>query len=589
MIISLLYKLGVRTFCLGSGSRSAPLAYALQKHSSAKAILHYDERSLGFFALGVAKQTLTPVCVITTTGSAASNLLPSVMESYMNGTPLIVITCDRPFEDNDRGMNQTCNQQNLFGEFVAKSITLPATPHSFDTRAITSAISHLYAKAKNDSLPVHINIPFREPLLAIEEEIKKTYPPQTEYLPTYSLPSPISLEYVSDILSSYEKGLIIVGGLTTSKDLEEILTLSEKTSFPILADPLSGIREFGPSPTQITHYNQIIHHAGHLDNLKPDVILFLGEQMVSKRVLVWAKSLKKTRQLLVTGKKRRIDPTLEMDTCIETDPASFAKALHEVLPAKKPTSYLSLWKSFSLTVMESVEEFFADQDQIYEPQCITNMLTLEKSSSFSLFIGNSLPIRYADSLYFPKKISKKMYGNRGVSGIDGNISTALGICEAEGAPVVAVVGDCTFLHDATAIHLMKARNIPLIIIVINNNGGGIFHFLPYSNEKNLVDTLISPPTTLDIGAIATSFGIPYWKAEAAQDYTKMLDHLLEEGSHGIIEIPSSKEDNLQVHQELEHHLKKQINKHIKKERGSYFTLPKRKPTTNPKSYASTDF
>ena len=589
MLISLLYKLGVRTFCLGSGSRSAPLAYALQNHAAANTIVHYDERSLGFFALGVAKQTDTPVCVITTTASAAANLHPAVMEAFMGNTPLIVITCDRPFEDNDRGMNQTCNQQNIFGEFVAKNVSLPAAPHSFDIKAITSAISYLYAKTKDHSLPVHINIPFREPLLAIDEEGKKDFPPQTKYLPTHSIPSPLSVEFISDTLASNEKGLIVVGGLSSSKDLEEIVSLSEKTSFPILADPLSGLREFGSSPTLISHYNQVIHHAGHLDSLKPEVILFLGEQIVSKRVLVWAKSLKKTRQILISSKKRRIDPTLEIDTCIEMNPTTFAKSLHPTIPQKSPSSYLSLWKSYSLTAMQSVEDFFTDQDQIYEPQCITSLLALEKGPSFSLFIGNSLPIRYADSLYFPKKIRRKMYGNRGVSGIDGNLSTALGICEAEGGPVVAIVGDCTFLHDACALHLMKARNIPLILVVINNNGGGIFHFLPYSKEQNLVDTFVSPPTSLDIGAIVTSFGIAYWKAEAAADYTKMLDHFLEEGSHGVIEIPSSNEENLAIHQKLEQHLKKQMDKTTKKERGSYFTLPKRKSLKNPKSFVSTVF
>ncbi|MCH9616728.1 MAG: 2-succinyl-5-enolpyruvyl-6-hydroxy-3-cyclohexene-1-carboxylate synthase [Chlamydiia bacterium] len=587
LLISNLTGLGVFTFCIGSGSRSSPLALALKKNSLAETILYYDERSLGFYALGAAKYKGSPVCLITTSGSAVSNLLPAVMEAFMGNTPLIIITCDRPFEDSDRGMNQTCNQENIFGNYVAASKTLPPPPHSFNINAISSAISYIFAKAKYSQSPVHLNVPFREPLIDDTASEKIPFKMTTKYLPTHTMASEQSVEAMVDILSSNEKGLIIAGGGLDKKGLEDIILLGEKTSYPILADPLSGLRENGNSSVIITHYNQIIHHTKKMDSLNPDVIIFVGGHIISKSILVWAKSLKRTHQIIVIDKDRHIDPTLQIDTCIKASPGLFAKAICARIKRKEPSLYLSLWQSFSLTASKGIDDFFDRQDKIFEPGAIINLLPLLEDSPFSLFIGNSLPIRYADNFLFPKKISRRIYGNRGVSGIDGNISTALGICESAKTPLVAVVGDATFLHDIGALHMMRSRNIPLIIIVINNNGGGIFHFLPYSNNKDFLDTHISPPTQLDTGNIATAFNIPFWRAEKSSDYTKMVQHLLSENTGGIIEIPSCKEENLQIHQELEKYLGKQMDKSIKKERNSYFSFPKRKKIEST-SFASMD-
>lgn len=578
LLIANLTNLGVLTFCIGSGSRSSPLALALKKNALAETILYYDERSLGFYALGAAKQKGSPVCLITTSGSAVSNLLPAVMEASMSNTPLIIITCDRPFEDSDRGMNQTCNQENIFGSYVTASKTFPAPPHAFNAKAITSAISFLFAKAKNSLLPVHINVPFREPLVDDAESEKIPLKMTTKYLPTQTLPSDDSIESIVDILSCSEKGVIIVGGDIDPKGIEDIILLGEKISFPILADPLSGLRENGNTSIIATHYNQIIHHTKKTNTLKPDVILFLGSPIISKNILLWAKTQKDSHQIMITGKQRHIDPTLEIDTCIMTPPGLFAKAVHTKIKRKEPSLYLSLWQSLSLTASKSIEDFFEQQDKIFEPQVLINLIPVLEETPFSLFIGNSLPIRYADNFLFPKKITRKIYGNRGVSGIDGNISTALGICESSKAPLVAVIGDATFLHDIGALHMMRSRNIPLILVVINNNGGGIFHFLPYSNNTSFINTHISPPTEIDTGNIAAAFNIPFWRAEASSDYTKMVQHLLSENTGGIIEIPSCKEDNLKIHQELEKYLGEQMDKSIQKERTSYFSFPKRKKT-----------
>ncbi len=587
LIISSLTHLGVTSFCIGSGSRSAPIAKALKENSVAQTFLHYDERSLGFFALGIAKASLKPTCIVTTSGSAVANLFPAVMEAYMDGVPLIILSCDRPFEDLDRGMNQTCKQEHFFGEYVSYYKNFPPLSHRFDPFVITSSLSYLVEICTRTKTPVHINIPFSEPLISLDKSSKEIYP-ITKYLPIEKTPSKESLYHVADTLLTYEKGVIIVGGNYSVESASLIFSLGEKIHYPILADPLSNIRELGSSPVSIEYYNQIIHHSKKLNLLKPDVILFIGGHIVSKNILLWTKSLKTTHQILVHSKDRHIDPTLNITTAITSEIKPFVQELIPLIAKKEPTLYLSLWKQSSLSVKESVTTFFEEKEKLYEPMSITTLLPLLEEKPFSLFFGNSLSIRYADNFLFPKKATSQFYGNRGVSGIDGNLSTALGICFKIQAPVVALVGDCTFLHDIGALTLMHQNKIPLIIVVINNNGGGIFDFLSYNQEKDFINTVISPPTNLDIGKIASCFNIPYWKAEFSNDYTKMISHLLEENRGGIIEIPSNREENLLLHQILDDYIQTNIEKPNFKEKLSLFSFQK-KPLPPKRSIAFTDF
>ena len=584
LIISDLINLNVENFCMGSGSRSAPFALAIKNHPLAKSLTHYDERSLGFFALGVAKAQRAPVCIITTSGSAVANLFPAVMEAYMDNVPLLIITCDRPFEDNDRGMNQTCNHDNIFGNYVEYTRSFPPTPHEFDRNAISSTLSYSASTLKTSKLPVHLNVPFSEPL--VEETKTLTFSHDiTQDLPAKTTLCDDSLDYVCDILSSTEKGLIIVGGHQNEDAAGSIITLSEKLGFPILADPLSNIREKGKLSNCITHFNQIIHHTSKTKTLNPDVILFFGGHIISKNIICWTKSLTDTHQILVTEKKRHFDLTLSINTRIQMDIDDFATSANRKIKRKTPSLFLATWKGHSLTVESSIEDFFEDSESLYEPMSITSLLPVLEDTPFPIFLGNSLPIRYCDNFLFPKKVINKIYSNRGVSGIDGNISTALGICKTLNTPLVTILGDATFLYDTGALSLMKNEQIPLIIVIINNNGGGIFNFLPYNNEKELINENIAPPTNLNIGHIASSFNIPFWKAETAGDYQKMIAHLLSESSGGIIEITSNKEENLKIHETLNEHIKSALSKNLKKERFSYFSLQKK---TKSHSFASTD-
>ncbi len=585
LIISDLVNEGITTFCIGSGSRSSSLAFALKNNPCVETILYHDERSAAFFSLGLAKANLKPVCIITTSGSAVANLAPCVMEAYMDNIPLIIITADRPFEDLDRGENQTCYQENYFGKYVGYFKNISAPPHSFNSCFISSILSYSINCCKKNKLPVHLNISFNEPLITEDIANKFTHR-RTKNLPTKQTLCEESLNYIIDILSAKEKGVIIVGGNFNKNGATAIIELAEKLEFIIFADPLSGLREKGDIPLLIPYYNEIIHHTKDLDPLKPEVIIFLGGHIVSKNILLWAQSLKNCHQILVNDKTRHIDPTFNISTLVNMDYIDFSILVKEKIKKKVINPFTSIWKHYSLNIKNSITCFFDEKEELYEPMTIINLLPIFDENPWPLFLGNSLSIRYADNFLFPKKGSGNIYGNRGVSGIDGNLSTAIGICKGLNSPLLAVVGDMTFFHDVGALSLFNSLKVPLIIVVINNNGGGIFNFLPYANKSEFISSYISKSPNESIGNIAISYNIPFWKASSNNEYIKMIKHLLEEKTGGIIEVTTNKEQNVELHKQLDTYIQNDIKNYLTKEKTSYFHLKNKQ--TKITSYAFQD-
>lgn len=586
-IVDQLMNLGVTDFCIGSGSRSTPFADALRNRPSASTHVSYEERSLGFFALGIAKASNTPVVVITTTGSALANTFPAVMEAYHSNTTLIVISCDRPFENRARGLNQTCDQENFFQKYCCYHINIPSTLHNYSKASISSYLNYGVNTAKTNSLPIHLNVSFDEPLIDASERSEKPAQPTSIYHSCTSTLDHSSVDFFTDLFSSKEKGIIIAGEIADKDASIEIIRLAEKLGYPILADPLSGLRELGRCSICITHYNGLIQHGKCLEDLQPEVVIFLGKNFVSKNIFLWAQSLQTAHQVLVNSFSSHFDPTLSISTFVKMQETIFCKQLNEHLQKRAPNDYFSLWKQYSLTMDQQIETFFDAQETLYEPIAVSSLTNLITKNVCNLFLGNSLSIRYGDNFFFPKQPTGKIYGNRGVSGIDGNISTALGITAKTNAPLVCVIGDKTFAYDVNALSIMANKKIPLILVVLNNECGSIFDFLPYSKDRDLVENFVSPNESIDIGKIATSYGISFWKTSEVSDYEKMVEHLMLEGNGGIIEVQSSRKSNLAFHESLQKMLSKTTFTTTHKEKNSFFSLKKKAPSQ--KLYVSTDF
>ena len=457
-IIDQLICQGVEHFCIAPGSRSSPLALAVAKHEKAKTTVHFDERGLGFFALGIGKATKKPAAIITTSGTAIANLYPAILEASHSMTPLIILTADRPQELRFCGANQTIDQVKIFANAVREQTDL--SPHLDEkaTRSITA--NFVFYSLKNPPGPVHMNIPFREPL-HIEDPVSRGIPTLHVY-PQLSAPP---------FHTKAKKGIILLGPNVDSKP---VLALAKRIQWPIFIDLLARTSLIDE---QIFSYDTISKAP------KPDLILHFGERLISKKVLEFAKGVD---LIHVSPYPHLQDPNRALSTRIQSDIEPFCNTFS----ADRNPSWLKTWKALDIT-----------------PK------TLDLPQNRPIFFGNSLPIREADRLFFPKK-APLLFANRGVSGIDGNIATMAGIAEGLNTSITGYIGDQTALHDLNSLPLIKKHQ--LLIVISNNFGGKIFEHLPIKNSPYL-EKFFTAPHDWSFKKAAEMFAIPYKKMKSLQN------------------------------------------------------------------------
>lgn len=575
LIISELVKSSVRHFLIAPGSRSTPLALAASENPLAKTTVHFDERGLAFLGIGIAKATQNPVCLICTSGTAVANFYPAIIEASMSFTPLIILCADRPTELRDVGSNQAIDQVKAFGSYLRWEIDLPCSdphlPDDFVARSIDQAVF----RAKNSpSGPVLINIMIREPLtlpgkrkLSSNEEFPL---PQTNYYFSEKQLKEEDLITIAKDLSKYEKGVIVIGNLPPTLNLEPIYSIAMKLQWPIFADSLSGVRSMGRDSSLIPFYNHLLQATYSSGKMLPEAVLYLGGHIVSKILLKWLKTLMPKKFYHVANFPNRHDPNHQVSDRIESDPILFCQNIGLFLKGRSPSIWLSIWKEYSLHIEEVLSDFFEESFQLSEPQSVFSLLKTPLDS-FSFFFSNSLPIRYADTFFFPKEPSGLVFGNRGVSGIDGIIASSIGVAYGLNRPLFAFIGDLAFLHDLNSLALAKQLSLPITFIVLNNSGGGIFHFLPIAENKKFLDSFVATKHTLMMEGFAKAFDIPYIKPKSLDEYQTHLSATLDNPLLQIIEIETNAEENYLFHQQIEQYVRKRLLKG-KKDRNLYLTL-----------------
>lgn len=469
-IIDQLIQQGVEHFCIAPGSRSTPLVNAIANHPKAKTHVHFDERGLAFYALGIAKATQKPAALITTSGTAVGNLLPAIMEAHHSCTPLLILTADRPQELKECGANQTTDQTKIFSSFVRWQMEIGAPLTEKAARSL-SAQSYFCA-VQNPPGPVHLNCLFKEPLyesIRIQEG------------------KPIDLHLPSHQISSYKtdksKGLILVGRLPNESDLSPILKLAEKLQWPICADILSNARSY-PTREQIRYFDWI-------EKPIPELVLHFGDRMTSKRILEWLKKID-AEFLHISPWPQLQDPERILTGRVQADIDSFC----DVFEAKTDPSWLASWPD--------EEPQFKETDAFTEVHAMRALSALIPPD-YGIFLGNGMPIRDGDRFLFPKKC-RGYFANRGLSGIDGNIATIAGL--AETMPILGIIGDQAALHDLNSLPLLKKTRYPVTLLISNNFGGGIFHHLPVAKSPHF-ETFWAAAHTLTFEKAAALFDIPY--------------------------------------------------------------------------------
>jgi 2-succinyl-5-enolpyruvyl-6-hydroxy-3-cyclohexene-1-carboxylate synthase len=556
LIIDQLIINGVDTFCIAPGSRSTPLAIAIAEHPLAQSFVHFDERGIAFYAVGMGKATRRAVAILVTSGTAVGNLLPGLMEAESERIPLIVLTADRPPELQDCGASQTCDQVKLFSDYVRWQCNLPCPTSEIPERYLATTIAHAVFEAHGfPSGPVHLNCMFRKPLFSHETLLMPDVVPlkieRGERAPTLS-----SLKVCAEKMEACKHGLIIVGSRPCGQKVQPLLDLAEHLKWPILPDILSQVRTEGDHPSIIRYYETLLRISS---DLKPDMVLHFGNRIVSKVLKYWLKELPLTEYIQVANHPDRQDPHHQVTWRFMCCPALFCRGILAEAKENTDTQWLNAWKTKSERIESSLNELFQEREDLTEPG-IVRELNKSLPSSCALFVANSMPIRDADLFLYPDQPIGPVFGNRGVAGIDGNIATVAGIAAGIKKPVIALLGDLTTLHDLNSLPLLTACDTPVLIVVVNNQGGGIFSFLPIAEKKDLFEKFVATIHPFNFEHAAKLFHLPYQHIDSKQDWETALISFYSNPQTAMIEISTERTSNYQFHQEITRHaLRAQLN------------------------------
>ncbi|MCQ9301278.1 2-succinyl-5-enolpyruvyl-6-hydroxy-3-cyclohexene-1-carboxylic-acid synthase [Staphylococcus hyicus] len=539
--ISELYAYGVREVVISPGSRSTPLAIACECHSEITTWVHPDERSAAFFALGLIKGSNRPVALVCTSGTAAANYVPAVAESHISRLPLVVLTSDRPHELREVGAPQAINQVNMFENYVRFQFDMPiadGTKHTLEANRYQLQKASQYFVGPHQG-PVHFNLPFREPLTPdwSRTDLLTTH---TYTLPKYQKnidPMPIA-----DTLKQV-KGLIIVGDMQ-HQDVSQLLTFSTEYDLPILADPLNPIRRT-KHPNVIATYDLLLRSGLEIE---ADFVIRVGKPVVSKKLNQWLKHTNATQILIQNSKDIEAFPKMP-DYYYEMSANDFFRSLGCL-----ESSYRKVWlKHWQQMESQAREKITYHQKQARDEAGFVSKLLDKLDASDHLFVSNSMPIRDIDNLYYERDFS--IYANRGANGIDGVVSTALGM--AVHKKVTLLIGDIAFYHDMNGLLMSKLNDIQMNIILVNNDGGGIFSYLPQkSSAAPHFERLFGTPTGLDFEHVAQLYQLGYKRFTDVQtfDYAE-----LNTMSATLYEIITHRDHNYEAHQTLYEQLSEVVN------------------------------
>lgn len=552
---------GLDTFCLSPGSRSTPLAVAIAEHPKAKCFVHFDERGAAFFALGHARATGKAAVWVTTSGTAVANGLPAIIEAHNDRVPMIALTADRPPELRDTDSNQTINQVKIFGDFVQAHFDVPAPTEDLDTSFLLSTIDQAIARTMRPKGAVHLNCQFREPLAPSiqsfdEDHAQKHLAQWAASTKPYTAYHLHSIDAMSDgflaQISKAKRGLLVVGKLDKNDmRTSAIIKLSNKLGFPVLADIGSGLRFYQTEPLFIlSHYDQLLQSEHFKTTYQPDLVLQLGSRFTSKRLSQYLASVRPAHYFVVKDHPYRSDPNHQVTDFIEGDIAQFCSNLRQFLKIRPQIQEVLAWREAWLAADDDVghllEAHFAHQTYLTEP-VVSFQIAQLISSQQGLFIGNSMPIRDMDM--FASAEQKRVYvaANRGASGIDGVLSSAIGFANGLQLPTTLLIGDLSLLHDLNGLAQLRQSEQPLVIVVINNNGGGIFSFLPIAEHSSEFETMFGTPHGLDFSHAAKMFGLVYHQPTTVMGFNLVYQNALTSGKSVIIEVRTNRKENVEAH------------------------------------------
>lgn len=551
VLVDELARHGVAEACVSPGSRSTPLAMALLSDGRIRMHVRIDERSASFTALGLAKATGRPAVLVCTSGTAAANFHPAVLEADAANVPLLVLTADRPPELRATGSNQTVDQIKLYGD-AARWFCEVGVPHAFPNAVGSwrSVASRAYAEAVGalggPPGPVHLNLAFREPLVAGEGRFDEPLHGRAGSVPWTAVttstrpPADDDIDHVAEQVQGAERGLLVVGDSAPGR---ELVALATAAGWPILAEPQSGARS---GPNAISTYDLLLRDDAFWQAQRPDLVLTVGRIGLSKVLLNRLDS--DIVQILVDRHGTWYDPRRALSRVVTADPALLASAVVEEIVSRPSSGWLEAWREAEMRVRVAIDAELDDIDAPSEPRTARDMAHALPDGSL-LVVSSSMPIRDLNTYAAPRS-GLNVLASRGVSGIDGFVSTAIGAATGAGGRGFALAGDLSLLHDANGLLPARGGHPSLVMVVVNNDGGGIFSFLPQAGNTEGFETLFGTPHGLDLADFAAAHQVGHRRLERAGDLASTLGEAVAAGGLQLVEVRTNREENVTVHHRL---------------------------------------
>jgi 2-succinyl-5-enolpyruvyl-6-hydroxy-3-cyclohexene-1-carboxylate synthase len=550
---------GLTDACISPGSRSTPIALAAARDGRLRIHVHADERSSAFFALGAAKATGRPALVITTSGTAVANLLPGVVEASMSRTPLVALTADRPPELRGAGANQTIDQIGIFGGHVLSFVDAPVPEPVPEVGSVDPGGWRSLARAAFGQAlgppggPVHLNLPFREPLVPGSSEPGARAESSAEPARTSTRRADAfgaeSFAELAALVAGVERGLLLAGWTepwTSEADLAAIEALAVATGWPLIAEPLSGLRRH---PVALSAGQHLLMDEAFAAARVPRVVIQLGAAPTTRA----AQAFLARAERLVVVSPAPADPEHRADEWFETSPGVAARRLLEHLGDRRPdhhgdaSPWLRGWLEADRAVRIAVEGSLDTMDVPFEGRIARDVAAAAPAGSV-LFAGSSMPVRDLDA-YMEPRSGVRVVANRGASGIDGSVSTVLGLAAAADAPVIALMGDLALLHDAGAL-LWSGRAGPptetrAVFVVPNNHGGGIFDHLAVASEPEH-ERLFVTPQSVPLDALAAAARADHHCIERPENLGQAVTDAAARGGVHLLEVPIDRATGIQA-------------------------------------------
>ena len=532
ILVETLQRLGLTNAVICPGSRSTPLAVAFAQNEKIEAIPVLDERSAAFFALGIAKQSGLPVAIVCTSGTAGANFYPAIIEARESRVPLLILTADRPPELRDCHSGQTIDQVKLYGNYPnwQAELAVPCLEMGM-LRYLRQIIVYAWELTQTPTPgSVHLNIPFRDPLAPIPQFDAQTFQSQltedffTSITPITNYQLPIT-NYPLEEWLQCDRGIIIAGVAQPGKAeeyVQAIARLSQTLKWPVLAEGLSPLRNYAHlNPYLISTYDLILRSPQLAEQLKPEIAIQIGDLPTSKELREWLQ-IAQPRQWIIDNSHHNLDPLHGKTTHLRLSIEQLTSVLPSP-PSMGEVPYLDLWCNLEAKVRSAIDQKMASETNLFE--CKTAWLLSEiLPPGTPIFIANSMPVRDVEFFWQPNNLGIQPFFNRGANGIDGTLSTALGIAHHNQSSVM-LTGDLALLHDTNGFLLRNKFVGHLTIILINNNGGGIFEMLPIAKFEPPFEEFFATPQDIDFSQLCATYGVEHQLVTDWEKFKNLLNPL----------------------------------------------------------------